>query len=178
MHTSQSDRTESIELPRTASLLKSNPLLIYSSRNSKSPGKRFGIFNLLWNTRTFQVSNPRDQIFALLGLPIQEGELVSMVDSSMSVLDTFRHFTLLELLHCRNVNSLSFVNLDAVGKGLAATGPSWVPDLGYCEKSAAPMFLIMAWGSAISASGTTSSEVRVNEDKTILSIKGRRIERV
>jgi hypothetical protein len=161
------------ELPTADALVKCNVMLIESCRKQVAKGEGLSFFDLLFYTNVFHTSEPRDRLYSLLGLPICEFEWVPLPDYRLSTADVFRNFTVLDLVHNKSLRTLSWVASDRMDQQLSAVKPSWVPD--WNQPEGLPVFSFMAHGhgAGTSAGGSTKVDASANEDKTILTIKGR-----
>jgi hypothetical protein len=98
---------------------------------------RFSILRLLGLTRQFGVTDPRDRIFALLGIPSADSgpgneSLLLQPDYRMSIHDLYRKFARLILDRDKSLRILSAVQH---GNHIQESLPSWVPswDSVYCH---------------------------------------------
>lgn len=94
--------------------------------------KRHSLLELMFLTRGFQATDPRDKLFALIGLA---GDVLSsdwevMPNYDLSVAEVYRRFALWHLTRKRHFEIFSFGrNQDLPLSPQLESLPSWVPDL-------------------------------------------------
>lgn len=94
--------------------------------------KRHSLLELMFLTRGFQATDPRDKLFALIGLA---GDVLSsdwevMPNYDLSVAEVYRRFALWHLTRKRHFEVFSFGrNQDLLLSPQLESLPSWVPDL-------------------------------------------------
>ncbi|KAI1079009.1 heterokaryon incompatibility protein-domain-containing protein [Whalleya microplaca] len=90
------------------------------------------LLELLFLTRNFQASDPRDKLFALIGLAndVHSSDWEVLPNYSLAVLEVYHRFALWYITRRRNIELFSFgVDRDAPPLAGLDTLPSWVPDL-------------------------------------------------
>ena len=160
-----------LHTPEIEAIKNSNALLIESAIHLRCKGEGLGVYDYLYHTSGFKTSEPRDRLFALTGLPISAAEWYPLPDYQSTPEEVFRDFIVLDIVYNESTKFLSWVNTRGVDREPGGTAPSWTPNFSI---EAPPLFHdYMAHKYDTSASGDTAISAQVNEDKTILTIKGR-----
>jgi hypothetical protein len=109
---------------RKLSSLKTRLDLVLQVAN---PHKRYWLPDLLYDTQTSHCSDPRDRIYAMLGLLVKRHQNLGIKpDYSLSVQQIFRDVLLLDVQCGRSLSMLCCCRLT---EGSSLRGlPSWVPD--------------------------------------------------
>jgi hypothetical protein len=146
------------------------PMLIRSCRK----GNTYTIFDLMWTTNPLETSEPRDRIYSLLNLPLFEMEWVPLPDYTLSPMEVFRDFTLLDLVHNGSFRAISWAYLDEAGEVADSSFPSWVPDF---TRRHLPVFSFFSYGRNLRAGGTLEIAAKVH-DKSVLTLQGRKASQI
>ena len=99
---------------------------MHIEQRHRSNGWKNTLANLLYDYRLCQASDPRDKVFALVGIAREQGEAAYTLDYSKNVLEVYRDLASHLIIHERNPNVLTICALPIVGASLHL--PSWVPD--------------------------------------------------
>jgi hypothetical protein len=128
-------------------------------------------WRLLVLTRHLQVSEPRDKLYSLVGLPVQAGEVVPIPDYESSDTQVYQRYASDNITVNKSLDLFSWVGLSDENGNSRPMSPSWVPDFG--NNGLAPNFEIMAVSRDISASGNTKVEASVDDSGEVIRVKGR-----
>jgi hypothetical protein len=109
--------------------------------NFKHPGKREGLFDLVMATSKFKATNPRDKIFALIGLAhdVTYNDWEVSPNYDLTVEEVFRRFALWNMCTKKDLRILSWPK-DPENPSMSSL-PSWVPDLSESHRTRAPSIL-------------------------------------
>ncbi|KAI1422520.1 heterokaryon incompatibility protein-domain-containing protein [Xylaria sp. FL1777] len=132
------------------------------------------LLDLVYDTRGFLCSNPRDKIYGLLGVTnenIQNRFIIPNYD--LPVEEVFKSFVLWDVL---NNHSLRVLGLSSNKASTTYSLPSWTPD--FTKLSDRNPFLRREKRVSFSASGKTAVEAHLSEDGKILCLKGQVMDRV
>src|SRR3569833_2319401 len=96
-------------------------------------GEGLGLYDLLLLTSGRDATEPRDKVFALLGLPIRPGSVLPIIDyKTASTDEVIRRFVVRDIEINRPLRALSWAGLGDFDGRLTRRSPSWVPDWGVC----------------------------------------------
>lgn len=128
---------------------------------------------LLRETRSAQATDPRDKVYALLGLAQGEKSIMPQPDYSISVRDTYLKVAKY-WFHVKSGNDLTFLNY-VQGRNEANNLPSWVPDWSVPATTAllASHNLRAAGDSTILA--TFPSHTSISSTSACLTVRGVRL---
>ncbi|KAI0968672.1 heterokaryon incompatibility protein-domain-containing protein [Xylaria arbuscula] len=132
------------------------------------------LLDLLFDTRAFLCSNPRDKIYGLLGVTSENIHNNYITpDYNLSIEEVFRRFVVWEILNNRSLRVLG-LNSDKSSKMNSL--PSWTPD--FTNLSERKPLLRRQKRVSFSAGENTAVEAHVSEDGQILYVKGQIMDRV
>jgi hypothetical protein len=154
-------------IPSLEILLKNNNMMLTYSC-SKSQKNKYTFFDLLYATSSLSTGEPRDRLFALLGLPLVPYEWVPRPDYKSSVSEVLRRFTILDLLHNTSLRAMSW---SCIGPGTTSSPslrPSWVPDISNLRS--APVITFAQYARGQRSGGNTAVAPSIDEDQRILSV--------
>ncbi|KAK5936637.1 hypothetical protein PMZ80_011102 [Knufia obscura] len=102
---------------------------------------RLDIVDLVSNTSRFKTGDPRDRIFALVGLAgdLQEGDWELLPDYAASTEEVYRRFALWTLARKKDLRLLSLSSCEHRPDDSKVV--SWVPDLSHSGRATAPSLL-------------------------------------
>ena len=167
------------DLSRTVFYLETNKKIHLGSRYSGRPPKVIfyrdtstvdkpkTLLQFLSDTRHCKASDPRDKIYAVLGMTPEAGEQALTPDYNLSTRDTFAKVTRFFIARDKNLNVLCQVQ----GTPSIPDMPSWVPDWSSPPRSNT-IGLIRDSASPYKASRDLPAQFSFSSDKSILSIKG------
>lgn len=145
----------------------------YSMHQAKRTRKNSDLLDHLMMTAKLSTADPRDRIYALLGLSEEDFGLEPRYD--LSVEDAYKLFARNMLIEHQNLRVLAFApNTTVVAQSEAHTRlaiPSWVPDLSmdgplnHLSKS-------VLRPQIFHAGGEETPQIRVSEDGNLLYLKG------
>ncbi|KAI1164195.1 heterokaryon incompatibility protein-domain-containing protein [Nemania serpens] len=132
------------------------------------------VLDLLFDTRNFLSSDPRDKIYGLLGLTNQKRQHKYLQPNySLTVEEVYKSFALWEVL----VNgSLRVLGISSDKKSAISSLPSWAPD--FTHLSQRMPLLRREKRVSFRSSGNTAVEAHISEDETTLCLKGQVMDRV
>lgn len=131
--------------------------------------QKYNLLDLLKSFHPFRTSDPRDKIYAVLGLAADRASLDLAINYTVKAEDLY--FTAIQrsIVACPNLKFLSH-NL---GKKLLDL-PSWVPDWSTWVYGS----LGVNYDCIYSASGRMESDFRVNEEERKLDVSGSLVDRI
>ena len=122
---------------------------------------------LLYSYRRCLASDPRDKVFALLGIASGQIAAAYAPNYSIEAFEVYRNLAIHLIIAERNPNAL--VHCTHIAGSQAPLLPSWVPDWSQrLDSNCSPM----AWPSAYNAAAGTSFKGRVSEDLHELFLDG------
>jgi len=135
-----------------------------------SYAETLGLSTLLYLTRSFAWSDPRDHLISLFGLArdIDQDGLLFQADYKVPFVELFKHFVIWDIFEKRSLECFSS------GCDQQVTSPSWVPDFtSWNEHPAKPR-------DQIDFKATRDSELcaTLSEDGMILSLVGKLLDEV
>lgn len=137
-------------------------------------------YDLFVAASALKTSEPRDKIFALLGLPVSGRVAVPPPDYVMSTDEVFHRFVATDVNINKSLLHLSWVGLRekeiAKVHQMKYQTPSWVP--AWRGNDPVPVFLINAATRKLSASGTVPVNATVSDDGETLITTGRHVGKV
>lgn len=91
------------------------------------PGKEPGLLDLVAMCRNVQCTDPRDRVYALLGLAndVSSQDLEVMPDYALTIEEVYKGFSIWNLSHTKDLRCLSYSSLSSRSQ---LSLPSWVPD--------------------------------------------------
>ncbi|KAI1193673.1 heterokaryon incompatibility protein-domain-containing protein [Nemania serpens] len=132
------------------------------------------VLDLLFDTRNFLSSDPRDKLYGLLGLTNQKLQHKYIHPNySLSVEEVFRSFAVWEVLINR---SLRVLGISSDKNSALSSLPSWAPD--FTHLSQRMPLLRREKRVSFRSSGNTAVEAHISEDETTLCLKGQVMDRV
>jgi hypothetical protein len=96
-----------------------------SFREDRLANKPVDCLELISMSRSSLSTDPRDKLFALLGLSFSGTQLITEPNYINSIVDVFMEFTMALL---KSYGKLDYIYLKAANRRMAADLPSWVPD--------------------------------------------------
>ena len=147
-------------------------MLIYRWRLQNGNGMRLP--ELLYMGRESYCTDPRDKIYALLGLAADAGDLSVNLDYSRDVKQVYQEVTSSFIFQYKSLDVLSMVQdyAWAVTTGL----PSWTPDWAVLPRSIP--FLRPETTSKFAASRTSEPPLHISEDQTTLFATGKVVDTI
>ena len=147
-------------------------MMLYSFRLRNGNGMRLP--ELLLSARESHCTDPKDQIYALLGLAADAGDCSVKLDYSQDVTKIYQEITTSFISQYKSLDTLSMVQDYAwnVTTGL----PSWVPD--WTANPRSIPFLRPDSVSKFTASNTSEPSSHLSEDQRTLSIFGKLVDTV
>lgn len=131
---------------------------------------RFNLLVLLESFHPFQASDPRDKVYALLGLAYDRDSLELPIDYTIKVEDLY--FTALHKSLMASDDNIAFLTHNFGNKSFNL--PSWVPDWSNWVYGSLGVF----YDSIYLASGTTQPELSVDAAERRLDISGCLVDRI
>ncbi|KAF1952608.1 hypothetical protein CC80DRAFT_507796 [Byssothecium circinans] len=131
------------------------------------------LLEIVYDTRRFQCSDPRDRIYAVINVTTGESpdKRGLTVDYSLDVGEVYRRFVVWDIMKNRSLSTLSIISDNSkTDCGL----PSWVPDFSN-HKYFLPDYMFTFEATRTRQIG---SEARISPDGKILTLKGKRIDAV
>jgi hypothetical protein len=147
-------------------------LLVRSCRKMARGGNnQLTIFDLMAGTNHLETSEPRDRLYALLGLPLVEMEWVPLPNYDLTPMEVFRDFAVLDVVYNRSLRAVSWASLSEPEELPNPDFPSWTPNI---TKRTNPVISFASYMQNLTAGGKLGIEAEVHE-KTILKLRGRKI---
>jgi hypothetical protein len=155
---------------------KLGPAVMLAAREAyqhpdKAAGGAFKLSNLLRITRELRATDPRDKIFALMGIA-QDSESLVSINYATPIHCLYRTLAANIMREEKNVNLLSYAIGSSSERAAEYTLPSWVPDWPNIK----PQFLPN--DGQYNASFHLDSLLRFNNDATIMYVYGEMVDRV
>ena len=151
------------------------PLYLNSNRKMITSGKCCDLLYALSKARRFQCSDPRDKVYALLGLlgdHIKRNPRLQPVYEDRSVVDTYVS-TAIQLLEDAG-DLLLLAHAEGQDFQMIEGLPSWVPDWS-CEKGVG---LGIVGYRRFAAAANLPRSLEINEPNMSLAVRGLRLDRV
>ena len=123
---------------------------------------------LLCHTRDFKSTDPRDKLFALLGIPDSDAVPWESPDYTIPVSKLFVQYTKQELIS-GSLAQLSFT--DYIDDNIQVALPTWVPDWSRPVEHLS----IEAFETSTSAGGTSVPHLHFSSTNNLLIIKGKKV---
>ena len=125
------------------------------------------LLDLLYDTRRFSCSDPRDKVYGLLGITTEDIHNKFITPNyNLPTEEVFKSFVLWEVLNNRNLRVLG---LSSDRKSNMHSLPSWTPD--FTHLSERYPLLRRERRVSFSAGGNTAVDARVSEDGKVLYLK-------
>lgn len=132
-------------------------------------------------TMMFKCTDPRDHVYALLGLCGAGAEITPNYDPSVSVDDVSKLVAIKTLVGDQNLKALGLAihtpNVSDHGPTQRSGRPSWVLDLTTLE-TAQPLVTYSIGPQCFHAGGSSVPLVTTSENETLLHLKGRMVDSV
>ena len=134
---------------------------------TRQQGEKYDLEKLLYSYRLCLASDPRDKVFALVGMASGQIAAAYTPNYSIETLEVYRNLAIHLILIERNPNAL--VHCTYIAGSQAPLLPSWVPDWSQRQDSNCSW---MPWPSAYNAAAGTSFKGRVSDDLDELFLDG------
>ncbi|KAI1117664.1 heterokaryon incompatibility protein-domain-containing protein [Nemania sp. NC0429] len=132
------------------------------------------ILDLLFDTKNFKCTDPRDKVYGLLGLTNQKTQHRYLHPNySLPVEEVFKSFVLWEVLVNR---SLRVLGINSDNTSAISSLPSWAPDFTHLPERT-PL-LRRENRVSFRACGNSVVEAQISEDETTLCLKGQVMDKV
>ncbi|KAK7193948.1 ankyrin and HET domain-containing protein [Paraphaeosphaeria sporulosa] len=133
-------------------------------RHALRKGQREDFMSLIPRTLAFQCTDPRDRVYALLGL--SEGGAIDIpVDYNKSLLQVYTDLVVALAAQDGNLSTLVHAGVGTRASGSLADMPSWIPDLGNISNS-------IDADAGFAAGTGKSARATPSVDSNVLSVQG------
>lgn len=143
-------------------------LIYYLNQAHKTGDKTWGLHDLLRLTRRYVSTDPRDKVFALLGIVTSSDSIDIKADYRLSVVELY----LLVAIHSlEELKYLEILGSAGINSRFCRKLPSWVPDWSHnndCRSVIAPVLR----RRGMSASGDTQPTISISANKKVLTVRG------
>jgi hypothetical protein len=143
--------------------------IFYLSLAHKSQDKTFGLLDLLCLTRKYLATDPRDKVFALVGLVTNPHSIGLKADYRLSAEEVYLSVAVHNLEKLKNLTLLGNGGISSAPQNPKL--PSWVPDWSH-DNDRRSVIAAVARSRGMCASGDSQPTLSVSTDKKILTVRG------
>ena len=141
----------------------------YLNQAHKIQDKGWGLLDLLRLTRGCLSTDPRDRVFALMGIVTNPDPLEIKADYRLSAEEVYLSVAIHNLEKLKNVELLGNAGSSSTAQNPKL--PSWVPDWSHGNDRRAAI-AALARRRGMSVSGDTQPTLSISADKKVLTIRG------
>ncbi|KAE8445911.1 hypothetical protein EG329_012690 [Mollisiaceae sp. DMI_Dod_QoI] len=131
----------------------------------------WGLLSLLRLTRKYKATDPRDKVFALMGVVTDAGSILVDLkpDYRLSTEEVYLSVALHYLEKLKNLELLAHAGINSALRNPKL--PSWIPDWGSCNENRAVIAATVV-KTNFCAAGDSQPTLSISADKKVLSIRG------
>lgn len=144
-------------------------IIYYLNQAHKIHDKTWGLHGLLRLTRGYMSTDPRDKIFALMGIVTNSDSMDIKADYRLSVVELYLLVAIHSLEKLKNLEILGSAGICSTRQNREL--PSWVPDWSHNNDSRA-VIAPVARRRGMSASGDTQPTLSISANKKVLTVRG------
>jgi hypothetical protein len=143
--------------------------IYYLNQAHKIQDKNWGLLDLLRLTRKYKSTDPRDKVFALLGIVTNPDSMDIKADYRLSAVEVYLSVAIYNLVKLNNLELLGNGGSSSMRQNTNL--PSWVPDWSYDNEDRLA-FAPVARRRGMSVSGDTKPTLSISADKRVLTVRG------
>jgi hypothetical protein len=141
----------------------------YLNQAHKIQDKTWGLLDLLRLTRKYLSTDPRDKVFALIGIVTNSDTMDIKADYRLSAVEVFLSVAIHNLEKLKNVELLGNGGSSSTPQNPKL--PSWVPDWSH-DNDRRVAIAAVARRRGMSVSGDTQPTLSISADKKVLTVRG------
>ena len=144
-------------------------VVYYLNQAHKIQDKTWGLLDLLRLTRKYMSTDPRDKVFALMGIVTNSDTMDIKADYRLSAVEVYLSVAIHNLEKLKNPELLGNGGNSSTRQNLKL--PSWVPDWSH-DNDGRVVIAAVARRRGMSVSGDTQPALSISADKKVLTVRG------